>query len=122
MSLDYPNRADWLAKRNNPVAGSRIYGRMLRVMGATGKNRDPGLFHEHRRLKGPMTPATGPGSIEEADTLRWLVTNGHAKEAADFYEKCHQINYRAGECKMRWDDEWYRRYKAGDVRARGVES
>lgn len=27
MSIDYPNRAEWLAKRSNRVAGWKIYGR-----------------------------------------------------------------------------------------------
>lgn len=29
MSLDYPNRAEWLAKRSNPVAGKTYHGRMI---------------------------------------------------------------------------------------------
>lgn len=29
MSLDYPNRADWLAKRCNAVAGKYAYGRII---------------------------------------------------------------------------------------------
>jgi hypothetical protein len=66
--------------------------------------------------------ATGPGSLNEANELRALVEAGKGDEAAKYYERCHQINYRAGKPKMRWGDEWYRRYKAGDVRARGVES
>jgi hypothetical protein len=65
--------------------------------------------------------ATGPGSLNEANELRALVEAGKGDEAAKYYERCHQINYRAGKPKMRWGDEWYRRFKAGDVRARGVE-
>jgi len=63
MSLDYPNRADWLATRCTPRG--MIYGRLVRAMPATGKNKDPGRTHAHRRRRGPLTPATGPGSYGE---------------------------------------------------------
>lgn len=53
MSLDYPNRAEWLAKRNNPVAGSRVHGRIVAT--GTVRRRRPGPTHvgksELRALK-----------------------------------------------------------------------
>lgn len=54
MSLDYPNRAEWLAKRNNPVAGSLTHGRIVWSQG-TFRRRRPGPTHvgksELRALK-----------------------------------------------------------------------
>lgn len=43
MSLDYPNRAVWLAKRSNPVAGTRVYGRIVAT--GTVRRRRPGPTH-----------------------------------------------------------------------------
>ena len=39
MSIDYPNRAEWLAKRSNPVAGSQIYGRIVWARGTFNVKR-----------------------------------------------------------------------------------
>jgi len=63
MSLDYPNRADWLkvrAAQHNPIPE-----RVIRAMPAGGRTKDPGHFHAHRRQKGPMLVATGPGSYHQ---------------------------------------------------------
>jgi len=111
VSLDYPNRAEWLAKRNNHVAGKRVYGRMLRVMRDSGKNKDPGLTHEHRRMKGELVPATGPGSIHERDEMFALIEAGKPQEAAEYYRRCLNINYRAGKPKLHRDMvTWYAYY------------
>ena len=76
MSLDYPNRAVWLNKRCNPVAGTRIYGRMLKVVPASGKNRDPAM---NKGVRGPLIRATGPGSYDE--WKRQLAADRAAKRA-----------------------------------------
>lgn len=114
MSVDYPNRAEWLAKRNNVVAGKRLYGRMLRVMGEGGKNRDPGLTHEHRRHRGPLVRATGPGSMNEEAEMLSLIEAGKDKEAVEYYERCLNINYRKGKATgPRRFSAWYVQQRMG---------
>jgi hypothetical protein len=93
---------------------SSLLGTPRQTSGAFGGNLRRGT----QRLK----RATGPGSLNEANEMQALVDAGKAAEAAAYYERCHQINYRAGKPKMRWGDVWYAYYKAGDARARGVES
>lgn len=113
MSVDYPNRDVWLAKRTNSVAGKRVYGRYIRPMPAGGKNRDPGLFHEHRRLEGALIRATGPGSMNERTEMFALIEAGKPQEAAEYYRHCLNINYRAGKPHLHRDMvTWYAYYTA----------
>ncbi len=65
MSRDYPDRAVWLAKRETDRKAIKNRGRMIRVVPAGGKNKDPGEFHAHRRLEGPYIRPVGPGSYDE---------------------------------------------------------
>lgn len=39
MSLDYPDRKVWLAKRNNAVAGTTVYGRVIWTKGTFNVGR-----------------------------------------------------------------------------------
>lgn len=110
MSRDYPNRADWLAKRYTPRV--MCVERMIRPMGTGGASKDPGRTHAHRRRKGPLSIATGPGSINAESEMRRLVMDGKFTEAAAFYESCFRIHYKHGKPQMGWGTEWYRRYKA----------
>lgn len=59
MSLDYPDRKVWLAKRYTP-RGLK-HEKMIRPMpGAPGGIKDPGLFHAHRRWKGMVIAKRNP--------------------------------------------------------------
>lgn len=68
MSKDYPNRDAWLSERN-ARAGKTSYEVMIHPMPASGRNKDPGLFH--LRNKGPLVRATGPGSYDEWKKEEW---------------------------------------------------
>lgn len=109
MSLDYPDRKAWLAKRYTPRGV--IYGRLVRPMPAGGHPKDPGRTHAQRRRKGPLLVSIGPGSINAESEMRALVQAGRFKEAAEFYESCHRIHYKHGKPKMRWGGRWYLEYK-----------
>lgn len=80
--------------------------------------KDPAYFDAHRRLRGPLIPATGPGSINAESEMRQLVEAGKAAEAAALWEAHHAIR-NVG--PMRWGKLWYEMYKLGDPRAKGVE-
>jgi hypothetical protein len=110
MSLDYPNRADWLAKRST-WRNRHKYERLIRPMPSTGKTKDPARTHAQRRWK-RMQPSTGPGSINAEDEMRGLVMDGRFTEAAAYYERCFRIHYKSGKPQMRWGTEWYQRWKA----------
>ena len=115
MSLDYPNRNDWLAKRYTPrhVVSERVF----RAMPETGKNKDPCRTHAYRRRKGPLVGATGPGSINAEAEVGALIDGGFAKEAAAYIERHNSIR---GCPRMSRFALWFDLYKAGDSRARGV--
>jgi len=72
MSLDYPDRKVWLAKRCTPRTKKEPRG------GKQG-SKDPGLFHAHRAWKGKQM-AIGAYSYhaldrEKSKILRWLADN-----------------------------------------------
>lgn len=51
-----------------PKNGWKKNGKLIKVvLSGGGAIQDPGLFHEHRRLRGPLIRATGPGSYSERD-------------------------------------------------------
>lgn len=110
MSKDYPNREDWLAKRNTP-RGMK-HERMVKPMGmGGGGTRDPGRFDAQRRRKGSLLVATGPGSINAESEMQALVRAGKHAEAAEFYEACFRIHYKSGSPRMSWGAEWFAAYK-----------
>lgn len=108
MSLDYPDRKVWLAKRCTPRGV--IHGRLMSVP-AGGHTKDPGRTHAHRRRKGPLLAATGPGSINAESEIQALIRAGKRAEAAEFYEACFRIHYKSGKPRMNWGAAWYLEYK-----------
>lgn len=72
-----------------------------------------GAFGRTLRRGSPRLPrATGPGSYNEEAEMKALIVDGKEREAAEYYETCLNINYRAGKPKMRWGSVWYATYKA----------
>lgn len=91
------------------------FGRSLGL--GRGPRQTDGAFGNSRRTSVQrLKPATGPGSINETSELKALIESGEREAAAQYYERCRQINYRAGRPKMRWGDVWYFSYKAAVAR------
>lgn len=57
--------------------------------------------------------ATGPGSLNERNEMFALIEAGKPQEAAEYYRRCLNINYRAGKPKLHPDMvSWYAYYNA----------
>jgi hypothetical protein len=61
-----------------------------------------------------LRPATGPGSINELNEMGALVRDQKYGEAKDYYQRCLNINYRAGKPKLHPRMVgWYQQIVAG---------
>jgi hypothetical protein len=69
-------------------------------------------------MRGPLTPARGPGSIDCESEIRALIRAGRQKEAIALYERDRDHFFAAGENRgiprLR---RWYELAKRGDPRA-----
>lgn len=89
-----PGLGEWL-RRNN---------RHKETAGAFGA---PKVKQGHQRLQ----RASGPGSINERNEMFALIEAGKPQEAAEYYRRCLNINYRAGKVKLHRDMvTWYAYY------------
>jgi hypothetical protein len=93
------------------------FGSLSDLIGHGRKSTDGAFGNNMRRGTQRLQRATGPGSLNEANEMRALVEAGKGDEAATYFERCHQINFRAGKPKVRWGREWYIRYTANKLAA-----
>lgn len=79
-------------------------GNNNRHMFAKGRKPQPARRARFQR-------ATGPGSLNERNEMFALIEAGKPQEAAEYYRRCLNINYRAGKPQLHRDMvTWYAYY------------
>jgi hypothetical protein len=107
-----------LAASSYPAVGGDV--EVVENTGRSGLGDWLSRNNRHRFPKGkrakPIQPkrlqrATGPGSINERNEMFALIEAGKPQEAAEYYRRCLNINYRAGKPKLHRDMvTWYAYY------------
>jgi hypothetical protein len=88
--------------------------RYIKMMPATGKNRDPARVLSHLARRGPLIGAHGPGSINAESDMRHLIATDRGSEAATLFESHHRIRGARPLLKMM---PWYELFIQGSVTA-----